>query len=116
MESKEGTAEQQFSLPIGSEVIGLVDDQPENYRPGFGAWLRENMHVWRRFEEEALKVWHRGRRHYSAYTIMYVLRHESALADSGQPWKLNNDAIPDLSRLFGARHPACRDMFERRSR
>lgn len=83
---------------------------------GFVVWLVNNRHVWRRFEQEALKIWNRGRDHYSARTIGEVLRHESALADDDQAYKLNDHIWPDLARLFLECHPACAGFFETRRR
>jgi hypothetical protein len=111
-----GTAEQQRRMTFGAEALGLVEDQPEQYRPGFREWLDANRHVWARFEEEALKVWHKGRRHYSARTIIEFLRHETACAELDGPFKLNDHATPDLARLFIARHPQCAELFETRRR
>jgi hypothetical protein len=91
-------------------------NKSEDYREGFVAWLMDNFHVWRRFEQEALRVWNRGRRHYSARTIIEVLRHESALSDTGVEYKLNDHNTPDLARLFLDLHPACAGLFETRRR
>lgn len=92
----------------------LVRGRPELFRPGFAAWLADNGHIWRAFERETERIWSRGRRHYSARTIVEVLRHESALAEVGGQWKINDRHTPDLSRLYGLAHPDRADLFERR--
>ena len=99
-------------LPFGDPLLDIVRQDRENFLPTFAAWLAENMHVWRAFEREADKVWNRGRRHYSARTILEHLRHETALADNGVEFKLNNNVAPDLARLYRLRYPDRADLFE----
>jgi hypothetical protein len=78
----------------------LVASQPSRYSAGFAAWLVENWHVWRAFCRHADVIRARGHRHYSARTIVEVLRHESAISEAHGRWKLNNNAAPDLARLY----------------
>lgn len=92
------------------EVLQANLDQ---FRKGFDAWLEGNQHVWRRFAEEADKV--RARRdRYSARTIIEVLRHESALADTDTSFKLNDHNTPDLARLYLLTRPDAEGFFETR--
>lgn len=104
----------QPSLPFGDPLLAIVRQDRENFLPTFAGWLVENLHVWRAFELEADKVWARGRRHYSARTLIEYLRHESSLSDSGVDWKINNNIAPDLARLYRLRYPARADLFETR--
>lgn len=104
----------QSALPFGDHLLDIVRQDRENFLPTFAAWLAENRHVWVAFEREADKVWARGRRHYSARTILEHLRHETALADSGVEFKLNNNVAPDLARLYRLRYPSRADLFELR--
>lgn len=84
------------------------------FLPGFAAWLCQNWHVWLAFAREANKVWDRGRKHYSARTIIEVLRHESALSDAGVEYKLNDHNTPDLARLYRLTFPERAGLFETR--
>lgn len=77
-------------------------------------YLPENIHVWEAFEREALAVARRGFKHYSARTIIHVLRHHSALQEKGSEWKLNNNISPYLARLFALMHPGYANLFEYR--
>lgn len=83
----------------------LLQANAGQFRGDFPAWLEENGHVWRRFALEADKVRAR-RKHYSARTIVEVLRHESALSDSDAHFKLNDHNTPDLARLYMLTHDA----------
>ena len=103
---------EQAPLPLGDNLLDMVEQDRENFLPGFAAWLRENLHVWRAFEREADKVWAKNRHHYSARTILEHLRHETALADTGVEFKLNNNIAPDLARLYRLRYPARAELFE----
>ena len=104
----------QQHLPFGDRIQNLVREHADQFRPGFAIWLASNRHVWSAFEREADRVWARGRRHYSARTILEHLRHESALSDDGRDWKLNNNAAPDLARLYRLTHPDRAGLFELR--
>jgi hypothetical protein len=97
-------------------AFALVCAEQRHFRVDFMAWLSENWHVWQEFEAQADRVWARGRRHYSARTIFEVLRHESVVKEAGnaEGWKLNNNVVPDLARLYGLMHPDRVDFFEKR--
>lgn len=84
------------------------------YSPEFPQWLAANGHIWRAFEYQANRVWDRGRRHYSARTLIEVLRHESMLAEVGGMFKINNAAAPNLARLYAELHPDRACLFETR--
>lgn len=94
----------------------VVKENPGVFKPGFDQWLRDNWIVWLAFEREANRVWNRGRRHYSARTIIEFLRHETTLADTGPDFKINGNNVPDLARLYQVLHPERADLFETRGR
>lgn len=104
----------QRTLPFGDPLSNLVRQHSDTFRPGFALWLRDNRHVWLAFEREANRAWARGRRHYSARTIIEFLRHETALADTGADFKINGNNVPDLARLYRLRHPDRAGLFETR--
>lgn len=95
-------------------VESLVAMQPWRYQEDFPDWFEANPQVWVRFYAEANKVYSRGRRHYSARTILEYLRHETALASDDGGWKLNNNRAPDLARVYLMLHPERGDFFELR--
>lgn len=79
----------------------------------FMEWLPLNLHVYAAFEREALAIARRGIHHYSARTIIEVLRHHSALHQAGGgAWKLCDRKTPYLARLFALLNPAHAAMFE----
>lgn len=85
------------------------------FTPDFLAYLPENVHVYEAFEREALRIARRGHQHYSARTIVEVLRHHSALREQGSAWKLNDHNTPYLARLFALMHPGYASLFEFRA-
>ena len=93
------------------KAIAVAADNAEQFTPEFLAYLPENLHVYHAFEHEALQVAARGFHHYSARTIMEVLRHHSALHEVGGQWKIDNDATPYCARLFALMHPHHKDLF-----
>jgi hypothetical protein len=101
-----------FSAPSPLQTARLHADQ---FTSEFLAYLPDNLHVWSAFEREAFNVIRKGRTHYSARTIIEVLRHNSALSeDPAGGFKLNDWHTPYLSRLFGLMYPHHADLFERR--
>lgn len=95
----------------------LVFQNAAQFPPGFNDWLAmpANFQVWIRFMREADKLRDRGRTHYSARTIIEVLRHESALADSDPDRKINDHCIPNLSRLYMLLTTGAQGFFETRA-
>lgn len=82
---------------------------------GFLDWIELNAHIYAKFESESLSVAQR-REHYSARTICEFLRHHSLLAQAGDGWKIDNDMVPGLARLFAILNPTHRGLFEFRER
>ena len=86
----------------------------EKFTTEFADYLPENVHVWDAFEREAFAVIRNGFKHYSARTILHVMRHHSATAETGSEWKLNNNVSPYFARLFDLMHPVHAGLFEKR--
>lgn len=93
----------------------FVRSRPDLFRRDFADYLRQNWHVYQAFERQANAIWSRGRRRYSARTIIEVLRHESALVESCSEWKLNDWWTKDLARLWVCCHPERAGFFEFRN-
>lgn len=72
--------------------------------------------VFERFEALALRVIRSGRRHYSAATLLHVIRFETDV-DTRQVdgFKVNNNWSPYYARLFVGRHPELSHFFEFRT-
>lgn len=96
------------------ELELLIFQHPKDFGHKFGDWLGENFHVWERFMQEADKLRIKGRKHYSARTIIEVLRHESALSDNDKTYKLNDHCTPNLARLYMMITPFADKFFETR--
>lgn len=83
----------------------FMREHRDKYPEGFFHWLAENQHIWKAFEEKAyIMAAVVGRKRYSARTIIEVMRWDSDLADKEQLFKINDHAIPGLSRLWMAKH------------
>jgi hypothetical protein len=96
-------------------ILQQAQDHADQFRSDFIDWLTENCHVYEAFEEAAHKVWASGFKHYSARTIMEVIRHRSNIRELSGDYKINNNKIPDCARLYGIRHPHRAELFEFRS-
>jgi hypothetical protein len=78
------------------------------------AGLIANWSIYLEFERQAHKVIASGRKHYGARTIVEYIRHQTLLSETGSEFKINNNSVADLARLFGIRNPVSADLFEYR--
>lgn len=101
-------------------VLDLVNGQDWRFRPDFPAWLADNFHIWTAFEQVADQVYRKQQMrrqtpHYSARTIVEVLRHNSVLhAVNDGEWKINDHRAPDLARVYLMLKPERIGFFELR--
>lgn len=97
-------------------ALTFVKAKPDLFRADFMDWLDRNFHVWLAFEREANVIWSRGRDHWSARTIGEYLRHQTAIAEvpSEYGFKLNNNILPDLARLYECHYPQRKGFFTKR--
>lgn len=100
------------SIPAAKRSLLVALQHAEQFTPAFLAYLPEHLHVYEAFERETMRVVRRGHDHYSARTIIEVLRHNSALAERAGPWKLNDWHTPYLARLFALLNPAFASLFD----
>jgi hypothetical protein len=96
-------------------LLTLISQHNDQFSDEFAEWLPANEHVWKAFVSEAMKIRARGRTHYSSYTIVEFLRHNSAVQEVGGEWKINNNHRPYLPRLFDLCYPHMAGMFEYRT-
>ncbi len=91
-----------MSLPPGLRVPSPFER--DDYPAGFFAWVYtpEGREVWHSFEAKALMM-ARVRERYSAMAIAQVIRWETDLHDGGE-FKLNNNWVPGLARLWMHNH------------
>ena len=92
-----------------------INQNKEMFSNEFIKWFPDNMHVWHSFVIEAFKVHQKGFKHYSARTIIHVLRHHSAVSENCSQWKINDHHSPYLARLFDLVYPHKAGLFEYRS-
>lgn len=87
------------------KLLQLIDGSRHEFSDEFVDWLVKNEHIWNAFVGEAAAIYRRGFRHYSARTIIHVLRHHSAVHENGTKWKISDHSSPYLARLFDLRYP-----------
>ena len=104
----------QVDLFAAPTPLRLALDHANLFTNEFLEVLPDNLHVYRAFVAEVEKVVSRGFKHYSARTIVHVLRHHSALEQNGSPWKLNDHLSPYLARLCELERPEFAGLFEYR--
>jgi len=97
------------------KLFDLIEEHRDKFSDEFVEWLPENIHIFQAFTKEAIKISDKGFKHYSARTIIHVLRHHSALAEKGSEWKINDHHSPYLARLFDIAYPLRAGLFEYRT-
>jgi hypothetical protein len=106
-----------------NEVLGLIDSSPflldgvdSSIQKRFRSWVVVNMHVLNRFEEHAIELRQKGnRKRYGIKMILERLRWDSAIAENGQEYKINNNFPSCISRVLMALNPELRGMFQVRA-
>lgn len=93
------------------QVLVHAKATADNYLPEFLPWLEENAHIYIEFEHRAINV-ARFRKHYSARTIVEVMRHDSVIGELSGEWKINDHSTPDMARLFVSMNPQYQNLFE----
>lgn len=108
----------QLDLSFGRQhtAMAFIASKPELFRPDFGEWLMANWDLFKAFEREANLVAVRGRRHYSANTIIEYLRHETALREINPEFKFNDRWTSSIARLYPLMNPGRSELFEYRTR
>lgn len=92
-------------------ALDTVERNQAVFRDDFNEWLEKNWHVYTAFSEAADKVARAGWKHYSARTIMEVLRHRSNVREIDGEYKISNNIIPDCARLYMMLNPARSGLF-----
>ena len=88
---------------LGDDVIRRI--KKDEYPEGFFWWLCCNEHIWHAFEEKAyVMAAVAKRRRYSARTIIEVMRWNSDLREHTPLFKISNNMVPGLARLWMAKH------------
>ena len=100
---------------MNQSALQLQDD---GYPSGFFRWLQKNRRIYDAFEKMALEMALSGRKHYSARTIIEVIRWNTDLSDSERFLKINGNFVPGMARLwlesYGEQYPKffrCRDSM-----
>lgn len=75
----------------------------------------QNGFIYLKFFEKAVQILNRGRKKYSAWTIINVIRWETDLNITSEDFMINNDFIALYARLLMFHHPIFKDFFHLRS-
>ena len=91
------------------DQIQYKREHQHEYPEGFFHWLSQNQHIWEAFERRAYQMALVGRKRYSARTIIEVLRWDSDLREKNKLFKISNNMVPGMARLwmakYGRKHP-----------
>lgn len=82
----------------------------------FIEWHQANPDVYREFESMAKTMHRKGRARYSQWTLVNALRWKRDLHTTGDEFKINNNWIALLARLFVVRNPSMSSFFELRTK
>jgi hypothetical protein len=96
-------------------IIDIVRRNEIKFRSDFAEWMADNGHVYDAFSAAANKVWSAGWRHYSARTIMKVIRHRSNVREIRGEFKIDNNRTPDIARLYLLLNPQHPGLFTLRA-
>lgn len=74
----------------------------DGYPEGWDNWIRENRHVYKAFRVKAIRLALLGHKRCSARYIAEYLRWETPITDTTKQFKIANNMVPGLARLFMA--------------
>lgn len=80
----------------------------------FWAFHKENPQVFQKLEELTKQAYDRGRKKIGIGMIFEVLRWNSFMATTGDPYKLNNSYRSRYVRILIDKHPEYANLFETR--
>jgi hypothetical protein len=106
--------QKEFQYNFGTGPVDVMLGNRNLFTQQFIDWLPDNLHIFKAFTREAIKVHEKGFKHYSARTIIHFLRHHSALTENNGEWKINNNHSPYLARLFDLMYPDKVGLWEYR--
>lgn len=96
------------------EAVEAVVKNSDQFRSDFARWLCDNFPIYEKFESHG-RIMGAKRSRYSARTIVEFIRHHTALRENDGEFKITNNVIPDMARLFSMLNPQYADLFEFRS-
>jgi hypothetical protein len=99
---------------FASSPLSVAQANADKFPDDFLEWLPDNLHIFRTFSAEAIKIKNRGYSHYSSYTIVEFMRHHTAITEKNGEFKINNNHRPYLARLFDLFYPQHAGLFEYR--
>ena len=90
------------------EIFEGID--PELLRR-FKEYHQKNPEVYNLFKKYALEMAETGRKKYSAWTIINLIRWHHDINSNEDEFKISNDYIAIYARLFAYHHPQYKDFF-----
>jgi hypothetical protein len=81
-------------------------------REGFNMFHKENPHIFKAFEQQALTAINKGRKKISSKLIINWIRWNEFLRSSDQNFKINDAYQSYYARYFVEKHPEYIDVFE----
>jgi hypothetical protein len=77
----------------------------------FDQWHADNPMIWKHFEQFSLQAIAHGKRRISHWLIINRIRWEIYFETEGGEFKISNDYIAFYARLWKAKHPQHKDLF-----
>lgn len=74
-------------------------------------WHKSNPQVWTLFERFSWEAINHGHKKISHWLIINRIRWETAIVTTGGDFKISNDYIAFYARLWKAKYPAYKDLF-----
>lgn len=74
-------------------------------------WHKANPHVWKYFERFALEAIAGGHKKISHWLIINRIRWEVTIVTTGSDFKISNDYIAFYARLWQAKYPQYKELF-----
>ena len=100
--------------PANNYIPDLFEDSEKS---NYDRWLKfhkDNPHVWQEFERLTFRAISAGRKAYSAWVIINLIRWNYEIKTKSGDFKINNNHIAYFARLFEKVHPEYEGFFKLR--
>lgn len=81
------------------------DADPTESIQKFIDYIQDNLNVWLEFEKMCLNLINNGYEHYSARTLIHVIRYQTHVGEFKSKYKVNDHISPVFARVFMILHP-----------
>tara|TARA_R110000823_G_scaffold140014_1_gene270007 strand:+ start:171 stop:527 length:357 start_codon:yes stop_codon:yes gene_type:complete len=91
--------------------VDTIKNSLDLRKENFLLWIKKNPQVWEEFAKLSLEAIKSGRKQYSAWLVAAVIRYRYDIKSSDGEFKISNEKIAWLARLFHEKYPQYKNFY-----